>query len=492
MKPFFFIIRGCLSLIHEGSNQISQIRKLYGFSIFSSLIFLFATSCFFPAPKEGMFYLNKGWVSWGNEVASSPPPIVRDTPKKPDPVKQGECKRRGRSDCEGDEDCEEICDDIFSRRSDKQECYEYSSEMVLELEDLIEATEDGDVDEIAGIGSDVLECMLDIDETAFAKAVKKMSRREAQDFVVLIAEDEGFAGVLEEEDDEFNILRQLASRLVGGGGLKEALSEEVEDDRTILWLFAEGNEPAWEWLDSYVDEECDGRDSVDCPGGENIGSYCRALLESGFRESEWKDFLSDTDLFADEYEDEVEDEDYEYEITDSPGRDYEGDFRDYCELKAGNRGDPPPAKPGPCPDGNPTANQILADFELEVKQSHRYYQHRTFRTSHNNIPLGGIGSTDYVQDIVLQINLNIRDSYDQFYIIYLDDDEISYVRSKDYYFYIDGERYEIRRGESASHETGGIKHGAFRVRGYPKSGRLESFELAIASFDGDQCQFYRN
>ena len=272
----------------------------------------------------------------------NPPPIERINPKRPDPVKQRGCKERGRRDCEGYEDCEEICDDIFRNRRDKEECYEYSEEMVFDFEDLIEATEKGEVEEIEDIGSYVLECMLDIDEREFAKAVSKMSRKEAQDFALLIAENEDLAEVLEEEDDEFNVLKQLINSLTGRNELEEALSQEVDDDKTLLWLFAEVSESAWNWLDDYVSEECGGRDTEDCPGGENIGAYCNALLESGFRASDWEDFLSDTDLFAEEYESDVEDENYEYEIADEHRRGYDGDFRDYCEMKALSSNSNPP------------------------------------------------------------------------------------------------------------------------------------------------------
>jgi len=449
-----------------------QIRKF-----FSVVIFLFLTAC----AQDGE----------GN------PPIEQVRAKRLDPVKQDECKERGRSGCEADKDCEEICDDIFSSRRSRQECYEYSSEMVSQFEDLIEAAEDGEVDEIEGIGPDVLECMLDIDESAFAKAVKEMSRREAQDFAVLIAGDVGFAEVLEEEDDEFNILRQLVNRLAGGSGLEEVLSQEIEDDKTLLWLFAEGNKGAWDWLDNYVAEECDGRNSEDCPGGENIGVYCNALLESNFRSSDWDDFLSKTELFAKMYEYDVKDEGYEYEITDSPGSDYDGDFRDYCELKADASGsntpsDPPddsnppvvtPPSLTPCPTGSPEAGQILANFQLETinTQSRLYSRPNFFPSSH--------GSVTPSQDIVLRIVVDIRASYDEPYNILFRDNQISFNSSRTYYIYIDNTRIELNVGHSGV--QGGIRYRAVTARNYPTSGRLESFDLAVASeLNGDQCEFY--
>ena len=229
--------------------------------------------------------------------------------------------------------------------------------MVFEFEALISATEDGDVDEIEDIGSGVLECMLDIDEREFAEAVRKMSRREAEEFIFLIANNEDFAEVLEEEDDEFNILKQLLNEWARSSDLESALSRELsQEDKTLLWLFAEYSEVAWDWLDGYVDEECSGRNTGECPGGENIGAYCNALLESGFSRSDWEDFLSDAVFFADEYEEEVEDESYRYEITNNPGRGYNGDFRDYCEMKAPSSNSNPPSNPPANPPANPPSN----------------------------------------------------------------------------------------------------------------------------------------
>ena len=445
---------------------------------FSFGILLFFTSC-----------------GGGEGQDEGPPPIERINPKRPDPVKQRGCQERGRRDCEGYEDCEEICDDIFRNRRDKEECYEYSEEMVFDFEDLIEATEKGEVEEIEDIGSYVLECMLDIDEREFAKAVSKMSRREAQDFALLIAENEDFAEVLEEEDDEFNVLKQLINSLTGRSELEEALSQEVEDDKTLLWLFAEVSESAWNWLDDYVSEECGGRDTEDCPGGENIGAYCNALWESGFRTSDWEDFLSDTDLFAEEYESDVEDENYEYEIADEHRSGYDGDFRDYCALKASaaqSQPQPEPQpEPGPCSTGSPEDNQILANVRLSTSQSHsfKYYIHSNYISSANTRP-GVHGRATPSQNILLYMETLEDNNHDSFLIITLNGGAISFNQSRTYYIYINNDRYELSL--EASHTAlNGIEHRRFRAESYPANGRLPaSFDVAVASHNGNQCEFY--
>ena len=100
-----------------------------------------------------------------------PPIIERERPKIPDPVKQEVCRSGGRNTCEDSKKCQDVCDDVFSRRADKKDCYELPESLVLKFEDLLEDVEDGDIEDIEPA---VLECMLDIDEREFAKAVKKM------------------------------------------------------------------------------------------------------------------------------------------------------------------------------------------------------------------------------------------------------------------------------------------------------------------------------
>ena len=161
------------------------------------------------------------------------------------------------------------------------------------------------------------------------------------------------AKVLEEEDDEFNILKQLLHKSSGSNNLTSQLKKEIEDGKSFFHLVAESSESGWDWLDSYVDDVCEKTSSSDvCPGGESIGAYCTALLE--FRDRDLTDFLSETDLFAERYEDEVQDADYLYEVEDNPAEQYLGDFRDYCRDES--------ASQLPCPDSgaDPPAGQKLA------------------------------------------------------------------------------------------------------------------------------------
>ena len=422
---------------------------------------------------------------------SPAPPVERDTPKKADPVKMEICSKRNRTgSCEEEEKCKDICDDIFSSRGDRRKCYAFSDSLVESFEELLEATEDGDTDEI---DPEILDCMLDIDEREFAKAVKKMSRREASDFLVAIADDDYLAKVLEEEDDEFNILKQLLHKSAGSNNLISQLKKEIEDGKSFFQLAAESSESGWEWLDSYVEDVCEKTSSSDiCPGGESIGSYCTALLD--FRDRDLKDFLSETDLFAERYEDEVQDADYLYEVEDNPDSQYLGDFRDWCREEGG--------LPSPCPaNGTPPPDaQKLADITPAAADADKAYAitgvgpcFKGPGDASGSPRFPNTGSSNPDQEILLFLN-----DYRTGQMI-LNNAIIDYDSDKSYYLYIDSARYELEgsdlKNTYADDCTGSETVGDELTlwEGFLGSFDFEikAYSVWLASEENGQCEYYQ-
>jgi len=245
-----------------------------------------------------------------------PPPFDRDLPKYLDPSKQVKCRKARTDICEESEDCVEICKDIFSSRRNKIKCYELSFSLVRNFETLLEDTQQGEVEDINPF---ILECLLDIDDRGFFDAVQKMNRSKARDFLAEITYREDLAEILEDEDDEFNILDQLLYKAIGSRSLSEILSRNIKDSKSFFYLSAEGSEASWKYLNNYINEECRNDDVC------IIKSYCEAFLS--WNERTQSDFLTDADHFAEDYEDEIEDEGYEYEVTSGRGK---GGVKDYC------------------------------------------------------------------------------------------------------------------------------------------------------------------
>ena len=262
--------------------------------------------------------------SWSN------PSIGREDPKQSDPAKQEICSGKGRKNCKGSKDCEEICGDIFFHRTDKRSCYELSEDLVMDFHKLLENVKKSDIE---NLNLSALECLLDIDERGFSHAVRKMSRRSAEDFLISVSENKELARILAEEDDEGNILKQLLFKIAKSSSLKKALSKEISGGKNIIWLFAASGEQAYNWLDIYVSNECD-RGNSDCLNFDSLGAYCDTLM--GLSKNELKGFLSETDVFSEKYEDTVERAGYEYDARNEDytwNKEFNGDFRDFCNVE---------------------------------------------------------------------------------------------------------------------------------------------------------------
>ena len=201
----------------------------------------------------------------------------RRTEKEPDTEKQDLCNKKAtkRTACDKDDDCEDICDDRFEERKHKRYCYKLPESLVLDFDELLEATEDGDIEDIK---IDTLECLLDIDERGFAKAVSDMNQRDAKEFLIAIIDESEtkLPEILEEEDNELIVLENLLNKATGvsKSNLIRQLSVEIDDNKNVLRLIGEAAKPVvLKWLGKYVEQVREDEDESDN----------RDLLPSAFR-----------------------------------------------------------------------------------------------------------------------------------------------------------------------------------------------------------------
>ena len=243
--------------------------------------------------------------------------LGRSTPKESDPEKQARCRDQTGDLCEESSKCKDICKDIFSGNSHRDDCYELPEELVKKFENVIEAVEDGEVEDIDEFA---LDCLLDIEEDEIVRVVRKLSSSKAKKFFIDLVQEDDLADIFYDEDDEFQVLGAILSEVSGSGTVDEQLKKELEDGKSVLWFVAETDGKAWRWLDSYVEYRCEEK-RVRCTGSSKIGAYCRAAPSSS---RELQDFLLDTD-------DTIE-EDYGSEVARCGGYDSDG-FRKYCNIQ---------------------------------------------------------------------------------------------------------------------------------------------------------------
>ena len=299
------------------------------------------------------FLLCAGFLIHCSKPTAPAPSADRTSPKKTDPEKQEEkCQAGIGTACSKDKKCKTICDDLFSQNSHEKACLKLPKETVLGFEELFETLEEEDPDDL---DLNILECLLDIDDTEFASAIKKLSKDQAKAFLIEVTEEEELSRILEEEDDAFNILKQAFSRAGLGYKLRDVLTDELEDDKSFFHIVAEDeNKPAYKWIDAYVEEVCEEkRDRSQCPGEkrEKLGAYCQAFINH--YSSELAGFLSSANLFEDDYRKKLEREDEAWTVS---------GFKDFCQDKysvSSNSGNP--SSPSQNPQNTPTTPTGICD-----------------------------------------------------------------------------------------------------------------------------------
>ncbi|MGI9549103.1 MAG: hypothetical protein ACR2M7_03915, partial [Bdellovibrionales bacterium] len=202
-------------------------------------------------------------------------------------------------DCEGDDDCEDICSDIYSSRADKNDCEEkLSVNQVEQLEIVSEAFEDPDLDDLEELDLEDVEVYLNISIEPLHKLIAKYNSREARDFLTWIAQNADAAEVLEDEDDDYEVLYRLFGR-IHTDKYFEALEVNLDGGDNFMDLSVEAdNEFALEWVYEYIEDkeancssETTGTPEVNCLkswcklGADMDPDYAEELPEYRFFES---------------------------------------------------------------------------------------------------------------------------------------------------------------------------------------------------------------
>ena len=231
--------------------------------------------------------------------------------------------------CAGDDECEEVCDELFAIKKYENECLELPAELVYAFEELLVQVNQGQADDI---DSQALHCLLNIDDQDFLSEVNRLSVRESEDFLQQIASDEGLARVLGEHDEGYNILETLLNNI--SNTIKGSFSTDIAgNDVTFLDLIlAADNEAAFGWFDSYVDDYCRSDTNCDSASDDDddgaFVAYCEIYQDKFLpTKQSWK-LLKRSAVFKEFYEDFITDKECG---GDSCDYDNFCDWRDACK-----------------------------------------------------------------------------------------------------------------------------------------------------------------
>ncbi|MDE0151829.1 MAG: hypothetical protein OXK80_04970 [Bdellovibrionales bacterium] len=175
--------------------------------------------------------------------------------------------REGGGNCEGDNDCEDQCDDLFNGR-DYEECLDLSVNEVQGMWNAFDEDkgilEDPDDDDLEDIHPEDIKNAMEIDDSLWDQFVDDYSTSEAGDVLYWIADDECIYEAIEdsfdEQDDLENFMEDLFDQVDNGGliaAAKEPLGDDPKDDDNFLVLARQtGNDRAVDLIHELLWEEC--------------------------------------------------------------------------------------------------------------------------------------------------------------------------------------------------------------------------------------------
>ena len=243
--------------------------------------------------------------AYGNPVAYNPS-SSGNLPNRGDDDDEDEeeddDRDRDRDTCGDDDDCKEICDDIFKGR-DSKKCGRLSKNKVKDLKDVFVAFQDVDLDDVE---TEDLATFIKISLEPLTKEARRYKGRDSEDVLAYIADDDDITELFAREDTDFRYLETLLREV--DDNLVKALSKGGNDSFMAIAIYDE-NEEALDWVREYFEEGTNNPYNRDCDDeGTNkeacvFDKYCR-MAEKLSVDSR-KDFLDISSEFEDLLEDVV-------------------------------------------------------------------------------------------------------------------------------------------------------------------------------------------
>ena len=180
--------------------------------------------------------------------------------------KSRRASRAGGGDCEGEDDCEDQCKDLFSSNSKREDCEELS---VNEVDGMFIAFEEDDGylaepddDDLEEIHPEDIENALDIDDRVWTDLIKEYSSAEAEDVLYWIATEEDIYDAIDsslDKDDLENFFKDLLKELninTFTDFINKSLDKDDEDNFLVLAYNADESESAASFIIERANDDC--------------------------------------------------------------------------------------------------------------------------------------------------------------------------------------------------------------------------------------------
>lgn len=182
-------------------------------------------------------------------------------------------------ECGNSEDCEEICEEIYNRRGDSDECKELSIKQVKRIEDIHEFLEDPDLEELTTIYPKDLDIYVNVSISALDTQTDSWNKSDSKTVLTWMALDADIAKIFYKEDKDYRLLKSLLLEIGSGSGSADTYLDALKDNLdggTFIELSVEkNNEQALKMIHSFMEEQTVGKcsgddlDTVKC-----LETYC--------------------------------------------------------------------------------------------------------------------------------------------------------------------------------------------------------------------------
>ena len=214
-------------------------------------------------------------------------------------------RRYSGSACENDRECEDMCKDIYNRRSVREDCLTLALEQVEKLWEIYEIFENPKEDDLENIDPDDFEIFVEIDLRPLDTLIGKFGTSDAKKVLTWMLEEPDIVEIFQDEDDDFDLLKELLKALNSTSGsqqYQQALAKNIDGGDSFIEIAASDEGAALDWIHGFFSEQCDS-DSK----GEEVcifkDWYCAVSLNNDSWDSlvGYEDFAEIVDEILSEY-----------------------------------------------------------------------------------------------------------------------------------------------------------------------------------------------
>lgn len=159
--------------------------------------------------------------------------------------------------CDSNEDCREVCYDLFYDSSVQDQCLDLNAQQVYQFERLYEHFLTEDLNQLKKIQPFDLKVFFALSSEILFDVLKSIPINSLKTYLIWIVEDWQVAMTFQEEDSHF-VYMQLFLNQLNHLPIR-SLQEKLKEDQTFVELaWLKQNDKALEWLDNYLEKSyCD-------------------------------------------------------------------------------------------------------------------------------------------------------------------------------------------------------------------------------------------